>query len=171
MDWVNAIWQKVNKPLYYLFVGTALLAFAPPAQRWTGFIFVAFGAAGAVEWLWKHGVQLAAAISARHAMRKTLGYLNADERGVLLPLVAAKAQSFYLDWHQYHGLNALDQERDEYQRLAGIYGGLAMKGVIAVRTEDTMANFQFLQPAWGILLNDRRRHGFSQILGETLALP
>jgi hypothetical protein len=41
-----------------------------------------------------------------------------------------------------------------------------MKGIVLVRTEDTMANFQFLQPAWDILLNDRRRHGHSRLLGE-----
>lgn len=166
MDWVNAIWQKVNKPHYYLFVGGALLFFAPPPQRWTGFVFVAFGAAGAVEWLWKHSVRLFAVLSARRDMQKTLECLNPGEREVMLPLVAAKTQSFYLDWHQYHGINGHGDNPDEYQRLTGIYKGLGMKGVVGIHAEDTMANFQFLAPAWDLLLNDRRRHGYSRLLGE-----
>lgn len=167
MEWVNSIWQKVNKPLYYLFIGVSWYFFAPREQRWFGLIFVSFGVAGAIEWLWKHGVGLSATLAARHSMKKTLEYLNEGERGVIVPLVAAESQSFYLDWHRYHGLDAGEEDRDEYQRLAAIYGGLAMKGVVLVHTEDTMANFQFLQPAWDILLKDRRRHGYSRLLGES----
>jgi hypothetical protein len=73
-------------------------------------------------------------------------------RVVLKAQVEKREQTFYLNWNDYHGIHPA-HDPDEYQRLVGVYKGLAEKGIIAIRTDDTIANCHFIDPAWKILLN------------------
>jgi hypothetical protein len=156
---LNSIWQKLNKPLHYLLVGAALWAFAPKDYRWFGIIVGAFGLAGAIEW---GGKQIGAWWQRHRAaeeMRGMVGRLNDDERDALIPHVEAGHQSFYLNWRDYHGFDATEERKDEYSRLAGVYQGLAMKGMLAIHTEDVMATFAITEPAWAALKKLTRRSG------------
>jgi hypothetical protein len=47
------LWNRLNRPIHFLLVGAAIAWFAPGGTSWIGYIFIAFGTAGLLEWLWK----------------------------------------------------------------------------------------------------------------------
>jgi hypothetical protein len=96
MDWITTIWNKINKPLHFLFVGAALVWFAPAGTNWTGYIFIATGVAGSVEWVasqikkWLEKKQIV------NSLRQSIVLLNGDEVPVLQAQVQKGEQTFYL---------------------------------------------------------------------------
>jgi hypothetical protein len=76
--------NKINKPLHFLFAGAAVVLFAPPEFKfkWAGYILLALGLAGSVEWVtsqfhkwWTDRKQL-------EKLRQSIATLNNDEKSV-----------------------------------------------------------------------------------------
>jgi hypothetical protein len=152
VEFLATLWSKLNKPIHFLTVGAAIILFSPVEYHWIGGLFVAFGLAGSVEWLWKHAIHAKEELQRRHAMGRIISYLNTDEKEVIRPQLEKNEQTFYLNWNDYHGIHADDDAADEYSRLAGIYKGLSAKGIIRITAEDTVASCHFIDPAWKMLL-------------------
>ena len=94
MEWILAVWNKINKPLPFLRVGIALVLFSPSELKWAGYLFIAVGIAGAVEWI---ALQLKRWIAQRQQLHRSIARLNADEKTILKVPVQAGEQTFYLD--------------------------------------------------------------------------
>lgn len=123
MEWIIAIWNKINKPLHFLFVGAALVMFAPPGLNWTGYAFAAVGLAGSFEWgalqihkWWEQCKQI-------NNLRQSVAMLNADEKSLLQEQIQKGEQTFYLHPIRSGGIT-------NYLRLANLYQGLAEKGIV-----------------------------------------
>ncbi|QQR68196.1 MAG: super-infection exclusion protein B [Alphaproteobacteria bacterium] len=131
MEWISLIWNKLNKPLHYLFVGAALCVFAPSNDTsdytWTGYIFIAFGIAGAIEWGLHKAKDAWASHQQAKQMQQILKTLNADERVVMLDLVNKNTRTGQLNWDQYHGLLGRPEEFTHYKN---VIIGLTNKGVL-----------------------------------------
>lgn len=151
MDWVAAIWNKINKPLHFLFVGAALALFAPTGVNWTGNIFIAAGLAGSVEWAASKISKWRADHRQINNLRQIIATQNAQEKSILQEQIKKGEQTFYPEWNNYHGPSARPGDADEYDRLSGIYLGLRDKGVLNITTEDTTAVLHIVDPSWGLV--------------------
>src|SRR5690349_13126847 len=148
MEWISAVWAKINKPLHYLFVGIALLFFAPDGLKWPGYIFVAVGLAGSIEWSAAKARQWWDERQRRKRLQQIILTLNADERDVLDPLIKKGERTFYV--HPYTGGGRL---AENVHRLA-ICSGLVEKEIVEVSTADTqgkISSFHIRTDAWKLL--------------------
>jgi hypothetical protein len=152
MEFLGGLWGKLNKPIHFLMVGAAILTFSPTEVRWMGYLFIAFGLAGLLEWLGKYLIRLKEEYQKRHTITKSLSYLNAGEKRIIKKQISAKEQTFYLNWNDYHNMYANSDAPDKYRKLVGIIKGLSDKGIIAITVDDTVASCHFLDPAWKVLL-------------------
>lgn len=158
MEWLIAVWNRINKPLHYILVGGAILLFAPSDLRWTGFIFAAVGLAGAIEWIascvrkWITG-----RVDCRELKKKILS-LNSDEKAALRQQLERGEQTFYLNWNYYHGINPKLGDENEYRHLAGIYTGLAQKHFLSMRTDHTIATLHVTDVAWAALQREYKEN-------------
>lgn len=54
MDSIASFLQILNKPVHFLFIGIAVVIFAPAEMKWAGYVLLAGAAASAVEFV--HGI-------------------------------------------------------------------------------------------------------------------
>ena len=54
---LSNILQKINKPFHYLVVGAVIIIVAPDNIKWSGFVLLALGLAGAIEWLFSKTIK------------------------------------------------------------------------------------------------------------------
>src|SRR5579863_4849892 len=97
MEWITAVWNKLNKPLHFLLVGVALALFAPEQHKWIGYIFAAFGVAGTIEWAAKHVHNWWEARKKQQDLERAISNLNIEERTAVFLQLQTDAQTFYFD--------------------------------------------------------------------------
>jgi hypothetical protein len=150
MEWLTTLWNKLNKPLHFLFVGLAIILFVPSELLWTGYITIAFGLAGACEWWYeKFYCQWLAEYKTKKELKKFITILNKDEKAVLNKQLKKGEQTFYLNWNDY---NSFPKDNDtEYRKLVGIYEGLRHKKFLTGSSNHTIATFHITNEAWDIL--------------------
>ena len=162
MDWIASIWSKINKPLSYLSVGVALLLFAPSELKWPGYVFLAMGIAGSLEWsgskirdMWAKRRQLA-------RLCKDITTLNDEEKELLYRQVDKGEQTFYMDPFRVRNQGGIP----EYVRLASLHRGLLDKGILdisAATADGKVTTLHVTHDAWELLIKDlqekRRQRG------------
>ena len=156
MEWVIALWNKLNKPLHFLLVGMVLAIFAPEPIKLAGFASIAFGIAGVIEWTARKIGQRIDRHKNVNRLKALISTLNTDERAVLEEQAQKGEQTFYLDWHHFHGINAQFEE-DEYRRLEGVCLGLVHKRFLTATSYDAIAVFHIEDAVWRLLQTDRKK--------------
>ena len=147
MEWITAIWTKINKPLHYLVVGVALVLFAPTNLNWIGYVFAAFGLAGVLEWSGSQLRKWWANRKQAEKLRQAIATLNADEKAVIQAQIQKGEKTFYMDPFRSKGI-------PEQVRLASLYRGLADKGILEVSSADAEGKVNTLHitgRAWNLL--------------------
>ena len=129
MEWIAAIWNKINKPLHFLLVGAAIVFFAPKEMSWAGYIFVAAGIAGSVEWGASHLGKWWEQHKRKKTLREAITKLNGDEKSLLQTQIGKGEQTFYMDPFRSGSI-------PNHVRLMGLYQGLADKGILEISTTD-----------------------------------
>lgn len=162
MDWIAAIWNKINKPLHFLFVGTAIVLFAPVKINWAGYIFVAAGLASSIEWISPQILKWWTGRINVEKLRQAVATLNTDEKAVLLPLIQKDERTFYMDPFRSGSI-------PNHLRLMSLYFGLSDKGILNITPVDGEGKIMTLHitdAAWKILkqnlnvsahLNDQKK--------------
>ncbi|MBI3441152.1 MAG: hypothetical protein HY052_05025 [Proteobacteria bacterium] len=143
MEWITAVWSKINKPLHFLLVGSALIHFAPQDLSWTGYIFIAVGGAGSIEWCAKMAKEL---LQAKNMLKNAFITLNEEEKNVLLQQLKKGEQTFYM--------NVLDRENSipRYLHLTNLYKGLQDKRILSINSTDGKnATLHITKNAWNLL--------------------
>jgi hypothetical protein len=146
MEWIAAVWNKINKPLHFLFVGAALILFAPPEFKWAGYIFLAFGLARSVEWGTSQFNKWWAERKELEKIRQSIGTLNKEEKSLLQMQVHKGEQTFYMDPFSVGSI-------PKFLKLHSLCQGLADKRILDVsETPDgKVKTLHITAAAWKLL--------------------
>ncbi|MCE9507997.1 MAG: superinfection exclusion B family protein [Alphaproteobacteria bacterium] len=143
MELITAVWRKISKPLHFLLVGITLIHFAPQNLSWTGYIFIAVGTAGSIEW----GVKRFKELWQTHRLLKSaFNTLNEDEKSILLQQLERGERTFYLN------VLALGNSIPQHMHLANVYKGLQDKRILTINSTDSKnATLHITKSAWNLL--------------------
>ncbi len=147
MEWLTAIWEKINKPQHLLAAGFVILMAAPSEIKWAGWIFIAIGSVGIGEWLF---VQLRKLYSSHKLGKKivdSLPSLNKDERLILQRQLAKNEKTFY-----FHALST--NSLADHMFKSSVIVGLASKGFLKLNqatTDGKSTTVHITDQAWDLL--------------------
>ncbi len=94
MEWFLVIWNKVNKPLHYLVVGYTWILVAPQELSWGGYLFIAFGIAGILEWIGKKVGKYQRQRNSLKAIEKYIPYMTDKEIKIIAYLLNHNQKTF-----------------------------------------------------------------------------
>jgi hypothetical protein len=149
MEWLTAVWNKINKPQHFLAVGFAILMAAPSEFKWAGWIFVAIGAVGIGEWMWAQIKKLCARHIIKQKIVAAMLALNKEEKSILINCINKNERTFY------HSPNITRSVLSDYHFIA-VISGLANKGIIDIlhATDDGKSlALHISDQAWKLLQN------------------
>jgi hypothetical protein len=129
MDFITAIWGKINKPHYYFAAGIALLLVAPADIRWSGWLFLAVGAVGVAEWAYEQIKSSIHSRKKRSQLHSCFDTLNEQEKYLLREQWAKSEQTFYMSPFIAGGIA-------QWLARTTLYQGLADKGILIVSSAD-----------------------------------
>ena len=129
-----------------LLIGGAVFAlFVPPEYRWVGFVFVAIGLAGALEWATSQFGQWWTKRRELEKLRQSIATLNAEEESALQTQVHKGERTFYM--------NPFTGGIRDFVQLGSVYRGLEDKGILKISaTPDGKAQtLHVTDDAWKLL--------------------
>lgn len=94
MEWLLAVWNKVNKPLHYLVVGCVWVVVAPPTLSWGGYIFIATGVIGVLEWTVKKVDQYLKRRNYLKTIENYIPHMTDKEREIIAYLLNKNQKTF-----------------------------------------------------------------------------
>lgn len=94
MEWLLAVWNKVNKPLHYIVVGCVWVVVAPPKLSWGGYIFIAFGAVGVMEWTVEKAGQYLKRLKNLKNIENYIPHMTDKEREIIAYLLNKNQKTF-----------------------------------------------------------------------------
>ena len=94
MEWLLAVWNKINKPLHYLVVGCVWVVVAPQELSWGGYIFIAFGAVGILEWIVKKAGQYIKRRNHWKTIENYIPHMTDKEREIIAYLLNKNQKTF-----------------------------------------------------------------------------
>lgn len=153
MDWIIAVWNKINKPQHFLAVGIVVIIIAPEQINWSGWIFIAIGTVGILDWLFGKLNGFWLLHKQKQKIKKSLPTLNGHEKVLLQTQFTKGEKTFYFDPFSTQSL-------PEHTQKAGVLAGLVSKGFLKAwhaTADGKSTTFHITDQAWDLLQKPENR--------------
>lgn len=144
MEFITAIWSKLNKPFHYLIAGIAYSYYAPEEMKWPGYILATLG----VIVLFNDYVLQTIIIKIKRNLHieRHIQTLNLEEEEILYKQIKSGEKTFYASVSE-------DISLPNHFRRANIYYGLRNKGILIIHGNSANMVLHITDQAWNRLLH------------------